>query len=302
MSLYFDIKRYAINDGPGIRITIFMKGCPLSCVWCHNPEGVSPEKQKMYTRKRCIGCARCVTNCLSHALFLTSEGIKSDKNRCVLCGECVKICPSKAMEMSGHVYTVDYLIREIEKEMIFMDTSGGGVTFSGGEPLLFPDTLLELLLRCKTIGVHRAVDTALYAKEETVLKIMNETDLFLIDLKIMDSDTHKKFCGVPNELILSNIRMIAAAGRDFIIRIPLIEGVNTDEENLTRSAEFLASLPWKRKIVNFLPYHEVAKGKYEKSGAAFNPAHIPMSAPSSEQQQRCIEIFHQYGIAATIGG
>lgn len=207
-----------------------------------------------------------------------------------------------AMEMSGVEYTIDYLIQEIEKETIFMDHSGGGVTFSGGEPLLFPETLFELLLRCKAINVHRAVDTSLYAKAETVAAIMNETDLFLIDLKHMDSNKHRQFCGVPNELILSNLRMIAEAGKDFIIRIPLIDGINADEENIVRSAGFLASLPWERKVVNLLPYHEVAAAKYEKSGADFNPHNIPLSSPSPERQQQCIAIFKQYGIIATIGG
>ena len=302
MSLFFDIKRYSINDGPGIRITIFMKGCPLSCIWCHNPEGISPGKQKMYTRKKCIGCGRCVENCSSNALTLMDDGIKSDENLCTLCGRCVEVCPSMAMEMSGIEYTVDYLIHEIEKEAIFMDNSEGGVTFCGGEPLLFPDTLLELLLRCKIIGVHRAVDTALYAKAETVAAIMRETDLFLVDLKLMDTVKHRQFCGVPNELILSNLRMIAEAGKDFIIRIPLIEGINADEENLVRSAEFLASLPWKKKAVNILPYHEVAKGKHEKLCTVFNPDKIPLSTPSLEKQQHCITLFSQYGITATIGG
>ena len=279
-----------------------MKGCPLSCVWCHNPEGISPQKQKMYSKKKCIGCEQCVENCPVSALSATSDGIKSDDTLCILCGQCVKVCPTLAMEMSGVEYTVDYLIHEIEKELIFMDNSEGGVTFCGGEPLLYPATLLELLTRCKAIGVHRAVDTALYAKKETVAEIMTETDLFLIDLKHLDSEKHKQFCGVPNERILSNLRMIAEAEKDFIIRIPLIEGVNADENNLIRSAEFLASLRWKRKIVNLLPYHEVAKGKHEKLGLAFNPDHIPLSAPSPEQQQHAVAIFNRYGITATIGG
>ena len=256
----------------------------------------------MYARKKCIGCKSCVENCPSRALSLTAAGIKCDNHLCGLCGQCVKVCPSMAMEMSGVEYTVDDLMHEIEKEMIFMDNSGGGVTISGGEPLLYPETLSELLLRCKAIGVHRAVDTALYAKEETVAAIMKETDLFLIDLKHMDTDKHKRFCGVPNEPILSNLRMIAEAGRDFIIRIPLIEGVNSDDENIIRSAEFLNSLSWKRKTVNLLPYHDVAKGKYEKSGVTLNPANIPLSAPSHERQQHCIALFNRYGITATIGG
>jgi len=299
---FFDIKRYSINDGPGIRITIFMKGCPLSCIWCHNPEGISPRKQKMYTLKKCIGCKRCVDNCPSQALILTPDGIKSDDALCNLCRQCVKGCPSLAMEMSGIEYSVDYLMREIEKEMIFIDQSGGGVTFSGGEPLLYPDVLLELLVRCGKIGIHRAVDTALHVPEETLTAIMNETDLFLIDLKHMDSGKHKQFCGAPNEQILSNLRMIAGAGKDFVIRIPLIEGFNADDENIIRSAEYLASLPWKSKEVHLLPLHETALAKHQKLGTVYNPGKILLAPPSEERKQHCINLFNEYCIKATIGG
>ena len=143
MGLIFDIKRYAINDGPGIRITIFMKGCPLSCVWCHNPEGLSVGKEKLYTKKKCIGCRTCVEACPSQALVLTAEGIVTDTGRCTLCGMCAEVCPSLAMEISGREYSTTELMKEIEKETLFMDRSEGGVTFCGGEPLMHPAELLE---------------------------------------------------------------------------------------------------------------------------------------------------------------
>lgn len=301
MALYFDIKRYSINDGPGIRITIFFKGCPLSCVWCHNPEGISIKKQKMYTKKKCIGCRICVEVCPANALSLATQGIVTDYEKCTLCGKCVEECPTKAMEMSGTEYTIDYLINEIEKETVFMDSSEGGVTFCGGEPLIYPETLLELLKRCGDLAIHRAVDTTLYAKSGVVESIMEETDLFLVDLKHMDSSKHKYFCGVPNERILENLRLIADAGKEFVIRIPLIDGVNADENNITKSAEFLATLPWKNKVVNLLPYHEIAHGKHEKLGTIYNKANISMTTPSIEHQQHCIGIFEHFGIEATIG-
>ncbi|MDR0348840.1 MAG: glycyl-radical enzyme activating protein [Tannerella sp.] len=301
MSLYFDIKRYSIHDGPGIRITIFIKGCPLSCIWCHNPEGISPLKQKMYTKKNCIGCASCIAACPSGALMLTSDGIKSNHEKCTLCGKCAEECPAMALEMSGTEYSIDYLMQEIEKETVFMDRSEGGVTFCGGEPLLYPAVLQELLLRCGASGIHRAVDTALFARAQTVADVMKETDLFLIDLKHMDTRKHQYFCGVPNGRILSNVRMIAEAGKDFIIRIPLIDGVNADKENITETARFLSSLPWRRRIVNLLPYHAVARGKHEKMGTVYNPGKLPMSTPSTDDRQNCIQIFHTFGIEATIG-
>lgn len=302
MSLIFDIKRYCINDGPGIRITLFMKGCPLSCVWCHNPEGIANHKEKLYTKKKCIGCRTCVDVCPKQALTLTPQGIVTDARRCVLCGKCVEECPTLALEMSGTEYSVDYLMGEIRKEIPVIDRSGGGVTFCGGEPLMHPDLLLELLRRCGELDLHRAVDTTLLAPPERIREVMAHTELFLVDLKVMDSDKHRLYCGVPNELILSNLRMIAEAGKDFFIRIPLIEGVNADADNIGRSARFLASLPWKRKVVNLLPYHDIGKNKHEKLGTRYNPNHIPMSTPSEAVQQRCIEQFAVEGIRAVIGG
>ena len=302
MPLFFDIKRYSINDGPGIRITIFIKGCPMSCVWCHNPEGISPEKQKMYSLKRCIGCGKCISACPANALSITSDkGIRCNNKLCSLCGKCVEVCPSKATEISGTEYSTDYLMQQIEKETIFMDRSEGGVTFCGGEPLLYPDILSELLTRCGELSIHRAVDTTLFAKTETVKKIMQQTDLFLVDLKHMNPTKHKEFCGVSNELILSNLRVIAEAGVEFIIRIPLIEGINADTQNITDTAKYLSALPWKRKLVNLLPFHEIAAGKHEKMGTTYNPQKIRMGIPTPECLQQCIKIFYSFDIEATIG-
>lgn len=300
--LIFDIKRYAINDGPGIRITLFMKGCPLSCVWCHNPEGIATGKEKLYTRKKCIGCRTCVNACPVQALRLTEEGIVTDRARCTVCGRCAEVCPTLAMEISGKTYSVADLMREIEKETVFMDRSEGGVTFCGGEPLMHPALLLELLKRCGEQGIHRAVDTTLFASETVVREVMEHTDLFLVDLKHMDSEKHRMFCGVPNTRILSNLRLIAEAGKDFLVRIPLIEGVNADEENLGRSARFLADLPWRRRKVNFLLYHDIGKGKHEKLGTIYNPRALSMSTPSLRTQEQALLIFREQGIEAVIGG
>ena len=300
--LVFDIKRYAINDGPGIRITIFMKGCPLSCVWCHNPEGISSKKEILYMKNKCIGCQTCVSACPNQALMLTADGIVIDHQLCARCGICTEECPTKALEMSGTVYTTDQLMEEIEKEALFMDHSEGGVTFCGGEPLLHPQPLIELLKRCGEQGIHRAVDTTLLARPETVREVMKHTDLFLVDLKHMDSSKHAYYCGVPNELILSNLRMIAGAGCDFYLRIPLIEGVNADEENIRDSADFLASLPWKHRTVNLLPYHDIGKNKHDKLRTAYNPAHYRMETPSEETIARCRRIFAEKGIDTTVGG
>ena len=302
MNLIFDIKRYAINDGPGIRITLFMKGCPLSCVWCHNPEGIRNGKDKLYTAKKCLGCGTCLKACPNGALTLAPEGIITDKQKCVLCGRCAEECPAMAIEISGTEYTAEYLIHEIEKEIPFMDQSGGGVTFCGGEPLLHPKFLIDMLKRCGQQGIHRAVDTTLLARKETVDEVMRNCELLLIDLKSMDSTVHQTFCDVPNELILENIRRVAEAGFPYYIRIPLIEGVNADEKNIKLSAEFLASLPRHPEIINLLPYHDIGKGKHAKLGSIYNPKGYKMQTPSEEVQQQCIQILTDYGLKVTIGG
>lgn len=302
MGRIFDIKRYAIHDGPGIRITIFLKGCPLSCVWCHNPEGISSRKERLYTRKKCIGCGLCADACPSRAIRSTPGGLATDPAACRVCGRCAEVCPALATELSGADWTAEALMREIEKERLFMDRSEGGVTFCGGEPLMQPVFLADLLRRCGAAGIHRAVDTTLYARPEIVDETAAETDLFLVDLKMMDSAAHRRFCGVPNELILSNIRRMARAGHDFLIRIPLIEGVNANEENIRRSAAFLASLPWERRTVHLLPYHAIGSSKHEKRGTVYNPSAYPMTAPSEERQRQCARWLAEAGLEAVVGG
>ena len=302
MGLVFDIKRYCINDGPGIRVTIFMKGCPLSCVWCHNPEGISRFSEKLYTRKKCIGCKTCVDVCPQHALRLEPTGIVTDKELCTLCGRCVEECPTLALEMCGTACSADEIMAEIEKEIPVITASEGGVTFCGGEPLMHPDMLECLLYRCGSLGLHRAVDTSLYASPEVVKRVMSCSELFLVDLKMMNSEKHVAYCGVSNELILSNIRLVSESGHPFFIRIPLIEGVNADDENMSRSADFLASLENQPEIVNLLPYHDIGKHKHEKLGTIYNQMGLRMATPSTERQAECIAIFEQKGLKAEIGG
>lgn len=299
-ALIFDIKPYSINDGPGIRITIFLKGCPLSCIWCHNPEGISPHLQKLYSKARCIGCSTCVDNCPENALTLTADGIVTNNDLCDLCGICAEVCPTKAMEMSGTQVTVEEIMKRIRRETVMMDQSEGGVTISGGEPMMQSDFLIDLLDELGREGIHRAVDTTGLAKTEVLLKVAQRTDLFLYDLKMMDPERHKKFTGVTNEKILENLRVLSAAGANINIRIPLIKGVNADTDNIRRSAEFVASLPGEKKLVSLLPYHNIAIHKYGKLGQEYDGSSL--EEPSAEEVADAIAIFSEYSVSASVGG
>jgi pyruvate formate lyase activating enzyme len=296
----FDIKRYAINDGPGIRIVIFLKGCNLNCAWCHNPESISTETERMYAPAKCIQCGTCVMACPEKAITLTSEGIITDAELCKMNGRCAEVCPTKAIEISGYPMSVAEIMNEIEKERVFFDQSGGGVTFSGGEPLLQSQILIELLDECGKRGIHRAVDTAGLANTEIILEAAKRTDLFLYDLKMMDSEKHRKWVGVPNEKILENLKTLAENGAKIIIRIPLIGGVNDDEDNMRKTAAFVSKLSGEKKEVNLLPYHKIAQTKYQKLG---RPDEFQLlEEPTREAQMSAIAIFQEYGIKASIGG
>ena len=300
----FDIKRYAINDGPGIRTTVFFCGCPLRCVWCHNPESWDYRTHKVYKQAKCIGCRSCLEACPRHAIAWQDGIVPVEGVECLRCGRCADACPTLALEMCGREWTVDELMGEIEKERDVMEDSGGGVTLCGGEPLFQPDGALALLSELGRRRLHRAVDTTLYASARIVAGVAAHCELMLVDLKMMDGRRHRQLTGVDNRLILDNIRLVASMGKPFFIRIPFIEGVNTDEQNIRQTAQFLQSLDCHDTLrgINLLPFHDVGREKHRRMWSAYNPENVAMSVPSDEVVEHALQLFAAHGLAATVGG
>jgi len=295
----FAIKRYALHDGPNIRTTIFFKGCPLSCHWCHNPEGIEKEIRIITHSEKCVGCNSCVDNCPEKALSFSGETIQRDINSCSQCGICVDVCPALCHEAVGWKIEVRELIKEILKDLPFYDQSGGGVTFSGGEPLLQPKSLLQLLLECGKLDIHRTVDTSGFAPTETLMTISRETDLFLFDIKHMDSRKHQFYTGVSNELILHNFRELSVHGHQMRARIPLISGVNDDETNIRATGLMLSKCPAVLGV-DVLPYHPSAQAKYSKLGLNYPGEN--MHSPENSRINTIVLLLKEYGLDVRVGG
>jgi len=295
----FNISRYAIHDGPGIRTTVFLKGCPLSCWWCHNPESMSAAPQISVRRSRCIRCGLCAQACPHHAIPYPAEEMTADPDLCQGCFTCARACPAEAREIVGRLMTVAEVIAEIRKDVPFYDESGGGVTFSGGEPLMQPAFLLELLEACGELELHRAVDTCGYAGRATLLQVARRADLVLYDLKHMDPEVHEKYTGVNNELILENLKALSCLDVRIRIRYPLIPGVNDDRRNVQAMGRFLQQLH-RAVDIDILPYHDVAGSKYQRFGYAYRLGPVPV--PDPVHLQDIAALLSSYGLCVTIGG
>lgn len=296
--LVFDIKKFAVDDGPGIRTTIFLKGCPMQCRWCHNPEGQTSVPELIYRYRKCIRCDECVTACPNQAFFSKRKKLGIDRGICNLCGLCAEKCPSGALRVIGREVSVPEVMKEIEKDSAFYDESGGGITLSGGEPLWQTDFTSAILKECKNRNIHTAVDTCGYASSKVIERIKDGVDLFLYDLKIMDDEKHRIYTGKSNKQILRNFEMLAKNGSILLVRIPLIPGINDDMENIRMTADFVLQCGVKR--VCLLPYHRSGVEKYRSLGKHFYLNSI--RTPSERRMNHIKAQFEASGLMVKIGG
>ena len=293
-----NIQRFSSHDGPGIRTTVFMKGCLLSCWWCHNPESQARHIELVFSQAACLGCGLCV-KCCPHTAISMSDGTPViDQATCDYCRKCHKTCPSGALQQIGRLCTAEEVLAEVLKDRVFYEVSGGGVTFSGGEPLLQPEFLHEALSLCKAQGLHTAVDTSGLAPQAVLERISLATDLFLFDVKHTDSDEHRRLTGVPNDLILSNLRWLARAHKDIILRWPVVTGYNDRATNVARVRDLALELNIKE--IHLLPYHEYARGKYERLKISTQMPSI--RPPTPTHLEEVAKFLSHAGLQVTIGG
>ena len=277
--LFFNIQRFSIHDGPGIRTTVFLKGCNLRCFWCHNPESRSPRPQMQFFQEKCILCGRCVEVCPRGAQLIVEGTRIFDRSACDDCGLCAEECFAKALVESGEVKTTAEVFAEIQKDAVYYHNSGGGVTFSGGEPLLQLDCLVELLSACKQAGYHTAVDTAGSVDWERFAAVLPYTDLFLFDIKAWDEDRHKKAVGAGSARIHHNLLALGEHGAKIHVRIPVIPGVNADLVEMQAIGAFLRQVKG-LELVELLPFHHLGSGKYRSLGLEYPTK--ALQTPSAE--------------------
>jgi pyruvate formate lyase activating enzyme len=296
VAVVFNIQRFSIQDGPGIRTTVFLKGCPLRCLWCSNPESQNAFPEVAHRDSLCIKCGRCVEVCEAHATSLTEKGIRIDRNICKNCGKCIEVCPAGARKFYGKEMSVDEVYQEVARDRPFYQESDGGLTVSGGEPLNQTDFVVELFKRCQSTGIHTCMDTCGYANHGTWEKVLPYTDLVLFDVKLMDPSAHKKVTGKSNRQILRSLKVVTASGVPVIVRIPVIPGINDSGENLTVIAQHLVTLGLKE--VNLLPYHRFGAGKYSMLDKQYSLSEL--RTPDDDRLEKMVKIFESFNLNCEI--
>lgn len=296
----FDVKRFSVHDGPGIRTTVFLKGCPLRCLWCSNPESQRMEPQIVFWNERCIRCDACLAVCPQSAIVADEAGRKQVLPECCdLCGRCLEECYAGALEQIGRLMTVDEVLSLVEEDNPFYEESGGGVTLSGGEPMAQSRFSQRLLQGCQEQSIHTTIDTCGYALWEDWQALLPYLDLILYDLKEIDPNRHRRFTGVSNELILDNLRRLALTDKMVIVRRPVIPGYNDDQESIHALARFVRELSTIHEI-HLLPYHRFGRGKYERLGKEYPMGDTPSLREGEVTGLR--DILVSYGFQVRIGG
>jgi pyruvate formate lyase activating enzyme len=288
----FDVQRFCLHDGPGIRTAVFFKGCPLACPWCHNPESRDPAPEVVRIASRCISCGACIEVC-------PSGTARSSEPPCSRCGACAEACPAGARQVVGREIAAEALVGQLLADRVFFEESGGGITLSGGEPLAQPEFLLACLEGCRAAGLHTALDTCGAAPREVLTAAAELSDLILYDLKLMDERAHRSHTGVASGIVHDNLRALAAVHQNLWIRIPVVPGVNDTQENMASAAAFVSGLPGIRRVC-LLPYHRLGSEKAARMGRALPFA--PVEAPSPDTLARLASPFERAGLDVTIGG
>lgn len=270
----FNIQKYNMYDGPGVRTLVFFQGCPLRCKWCSNPEGLEKKYRVMYKENSCINCGACVSVCPVGIHTISKDSQKHEVSRnidCIGCNKCVEACPASALNIMGEVKTISEILQIIEEDRTFYEISGGGVTLGGGEVLMQPEAAISLLQACKQEGINTAIETSGYAKQEVILKAAEFIDLFLFDIKHIDSDRHFELTGVRNELILSNVKELLHRRYNVKIRMPLLKGINDSEDEISKVIQFLTPFRDHKnfKGIDLLPYHKMGVNKYKQLGMEY---------------------------------
>ena len=302
MSLITNVQKFSIHDGDGIRTSVFFKGCPLKCEWCHNPETQRFEKEMQCDKEKCVGCGTCAKVCPNGAISMENGKPEMKKDACTFCGKCVNFCPIGIREIIGREYSVKELIKELMKDQMFYEESGGGVTLSGGEVMAMDiDYILAIAKELKRQDVTLTIDTCGYVPYEKFQAILPYVNTFLYDVKVMDPKLHKKYIGVDNQLILDNLIRLAADGARIYIRIPTIKEVNGNEKNMKETIAFLKEHDIHPAQINLLPYHDTGSGKYSKLDMEYKGTDL--HAPEKEEMEAFVQLFVESGFKNTkIGG